>query len=479
MAIGKGAEQRWVDTMITGALVLPMTKGVPLIEDGAVAVDGGRIVAVGPTDDLRSRYRGRQEVDGRKRAILPGFVNTHFHFTQNFLKGSRDDVSLLDWINQVSFPRILEVVGQYRRREALYHHYSVLQGGIDLLRSGITCSVNMEWAMLPDIVDSYEQVGIRAVNTLTLTDVTSWTPEDAVLSHDEYFGLAGELISRCRESKDGRVGFAYGVACPNSNTKELMVRARQHATDDQVPLHIHLAETRYEFDRFMEEQGQTPTAFLESLGFWDRDVWAAHSIWLTEQDQDILARYGVGVAHNPKCNMKISSGAAPVRDMLRRGIAVGLGVDSCAVSDNTDFFETMRTAVFLQRVTTMDPEAILGFEALDMATAMGAKAMKMDDRIGTLEEGKLADLIVVDLTAVNIRPFNNLVNNLVFAANSSNIRSVMVGGEWLIENGKFVRFDEEAMLDEAEGYIAQLLKEKGLDVPSYFAIAQQGKETDQ
>ena len=461
-----------VDILIKKAMVLPMTEGEPLILDGAVAIEKGKIVAVGEYSHIASSYQGKKVIDGRGKAVLPGFINTHFHFTQNFLKGSKDDVNLLDWIDKVSFPRIKEVVSQYRNKETAYHHYSVLHGGIDLLRSGITCSVNMEWAMQPQIVDSYEQVGIRAINTLTLTDVKSWTPAEAVLEHDEYFSLAESLIERCKSSKGGRVEFAYGVACLNSTTEELVVKARQRATDDKVKLHIHLAESKYEFDRIMTKYNKTPTAYLEELGFWDEDVWAAHCIWLNSADIDILNRHKVGIAHNPKCNMKICCGVAPITEMLKKGLAIGLGIDSCAVSDNTDFFEVMRTAIFLQRVTTMDPTAILGRDALVMATRAGAEVVKLKEKIGTLEVGKEADLIILDLREVNLRPFNNLINNLVFAANSSNIKTVMVAGEILIKEGKFTRFDEEAILDEAEEYIAFILRKKGLEIPPYFMIKQ-------
>jgi len=199
-------------------------------------------------------------------------------------------------------------------------------------------------------------------------------------------------------------------------------------------------------------------------------VWAAHSIWLDDEDIDILAERGVGVAHNPKCNMKIADGAAPIAKMLRKGIPVGLGIDSCAVSDNTDFFEAMRTMVFLQRVHTLDPKAVLGKDALRMATIEGAKVLGMDDRIGSIEKGKSADLLLIDLSGVNTRPYNNLVNNLVFAANSSNIERVIVEGETLMEKGVFTRFDRDSMLDEVERRAAEIYRKAGIELSEYFMI---------
>lgn len=458
-----------VELLIRHGVVLPMSEGEPVIEDGAVAISAGKIIEVGPDAELSRRYRTRQEINASRMAVLPGFINTHFHFMQNFLKGSRDDLDLLGWIDQVSFPRIRVVVDQFRKGNHALHHHSAMHAGIDLLKSGVTCTVNMEWAMGPSIVDAYDLLRMRVINTLTLTDVTTWTPPEAVLSHEEYFSLADALIDRCKRSD--RAEFAYGIACPNSNTEALIRRAREEANKNQVRLHVHLAETEYEYNSIKEKHGVTPTQYLDRLGFWGKDTWAAHCIWLDDSDIDILKHRGVGVAHNPKCNMKIADGAAPIRQMLQKGVDVGLGIDSCAVSDNTDFFEAMRTAIFLQRLVTKDATAVRGRDALRMATIGGARVLKMDSLIGSLEPGKSADLIMVDLTGVNMRPYNDYVNNLVFAANSSNIRLVMVGGEVLVHDGRMISLDEDAAIEEAEEYAYKTFSKAGLSLAPYFQIS--------
>ena len=171
--------------------------------------------------------------------------------------------------------------------------------------------------MGPSVVDAYDLLKMRVINTLTLTDVTSWTPPEAVLSHEEYFALADALIDRCKRSKYAE--FAYGVACPNSNTEAMIRRAREEATKNHVRLHVHLAETEYEYSSIKQKHGVTPTRYLDQLGFWGKDTWGAHCIWLDDEDVDILKRHGVGVAHNPKCNMKIADGAAPIRADARKG----------------------------------------------------------------------------------------------------------------------------------------------------------------
>ncbi|QRN85941.1 amidohydrolase family protein [Clostridia bacterium] len=452
------------DLVVRNALVLPMTDNETWFR-GSVAVDGGEITSILP-DAEGIRLDAKKVIDANGMALLPGFVNTHFHFTQNFLKGSRDDLDLLDWIDQVSFPRIKHIVSQYRKGDYGYHHHSVMHAGIDLIRSGITTTINMEWATPVEILKSYKKLGIKVINGLTLTDNCDWTPKEAVLSWEQYFDLSKALIEGCKG--DEQLSFAYAVACPNSNTKEMLQRTRQEAYDNKAKVHIHLAETKYEFDKYMELYGKSPTQFLEDMNFWDSDVWAAHSIWLTDEDIKILHSHDVGIAHNPKCNMKIADGAAPIAKMLDLGMDVGLGIDSCAVSDNTDFFEAMRAFVFLQRVTTLDPKIVLGRDALAMATRLGARAMNMGDRIGTLEEGKDADMILVNLRDVNIRPLNNIFNNIVFAANSHNIKTVIARGNILMEDGVITCLDEEKELAEAEEFVYKALRDNGMELPDYF-----------
>ncbi len=457
------------DLIIQNGIILTQDPNDTVLYNGAVAISGGRISAVGETSEILKRYRAPDVIDAAAKAVLPGFVNTHFHFTQSFMKGTRDDLDLLEWIDQVSFPRIKVTMDGYRRGSSEIHKLAALHAGIDLLSSGVTCTVNMEWGMRPDVLETYDRIGARIVNVLTLTDVDSWTPKEAIIPTDECFSLAHSLIEAFRGGS-GKVEFAYGIACPNSATEDLIRRARADATEQGVRVHIHLAETKYEYDRFVRDRGVTPTRYLEDIGFWADDVWAAHCIWLDDVDIDILARRGVGVAHNPKCNMKIADGTAPIAKMLRKGVAVGLGIDSCAVSDNTDFFEAMRTMLFLQRITEMDPKAVLGREALRMATIGGARVLGKEREIGSIEPGKQADLVLVDLSGVHTRPYNDLVNNLVFAANSAAVARVIVGGETLVENGSFARFDKDSVLDETERRAAEIYREAGISLPRHFMI---------
>lgn len=464
-------DQRIVDMVIENGVVVPVTGPDNVIYDGAVAVDHDRIVGVGSRVEVKKKFAGKKVIDAWGKAVIPGLINAHCHFLQNFLKGSKDDLPLVEWIEQVSFPRIKLAVQDYLHNKPELQYYASLHGCIEALKSGNTTTVNMEWATPPETIGVYEKTGARVMHALTFTDNDQWTPPEAILSNEEIFGLADRLIERCKESQDHRVTFCYGVACPNSCSTELIRTVRQEADRHGARVHVHLAETNFEMNNIKNKFGKTPTAYLADTGLLGPDAFAAHGIWLTDEDIGILRETGTSIVHNPECNMKIASGVAPIAKMLKAGVNVALGTDSCATNDNTDLFEAMRLAVMLQRVYNLDAMCVSSYQGLEMATRGGAEAIGMGNELGSLEIGKLADIVLVDLTAVNMRPVNNALNNLVYCTNSSNVDTVIVNGEVVVEKGRLVTVDEEEALDQAEGYAGKRFQEAGLNVPPYFNLA--------
>ncbi|ATW25883.1 amidohydrolase family protein [Candidatus Formimonas warabiya] len=460
--------KRQVDILIEHGLIVPVTGPDQIMGDGAVAIDGGKIIAVGPQEELGERYSGRKTIDARHKAVLPGLINAHCHFLQNFLKGAKDDLPLIKWIEEVSFPRIRLAVQDYLAHRPELQYYATLHGCIEALKCGITTAVNMEWATPLETIDVYEHTGIRGVHTLTFTDNDQWTPPEAILSDGEIFGLADRLIERCARSKDRRVAFCYGIACPNSCSPALISKVREEADKNKVLVHLHLAETNFEFQNISKKYHKTPTGYLHQLGILGPDVFVAHGIWLTDEDIQILKETGTSVVHNPECNMKIASGVAPIAKMARAGINISLGTDSCAVNDNTDLFETMRTTVLLQRVHQLDSACLSSYQALEMATLGGARAIGLGDKLGSLEPGKLADLILVDLTSINMRPVNNVINNLVYCANTNNVDTVIVDGKVVVEKQLLLNLDEEKAVSQAEKFAQRRFEAAGLKLPAYF-----------
>lgn len=457
-----------VDILIQNGLVVTVDQQQPVIEDGAVAINEGRIVAVGPTAEVAGQYQAKKVFDARRKAVMPGFVDAHHHFLQNFHKGTRDDLALIDWIDKVSVPRIRVAVQDYLKGIYDIQLHASRLGCVDAIKSGITTILNMEWATHPSVVDVFEQAGIRVRHTITMTD--QWISPEVILPHDRLLVLADQLKERCQSSANGRVSFSYGLACPNSCSVGLIKEVRALADRNQIPVHIHIAETEYEWHNIHNLFGATPTRHLHNLGLLGPDVQGAHSIWLSDEDIELYRETGTKVVHNPECNMKIADGIAPITKMLEAGVVVSLGTDSCSVNDNMDMFEAMRTAAFLQKVTTMDPAVLPAATSLRMATLGGAEALNMQHEIGSLEVGKKADLLLVDLSGAHMRPINNLENSLVYCANANDIQTVICDGRVIMEDRRILTLDEEEWVSNATRYAYERFTAEGIELPGYYNL---------
>ncbi|MFN8453242.1 MAG: amidohydrolase [Anaerolineae bacterium] len=457
-----------IDLLIQNGLVVTINERQPVIEDGAVAVNAGRIVAVGPTAEVAGRYQAKKVLEARRKAVMPGFIDTHHHFLQNFHKGTRDDLALLDWIDNVSVPRIRVAVQDYLKGVYDIQIHASKLGCVDAIKSGITTILNMEWATHPSVVEVFEQAGIRVRHTITMTD--QWISPEVIMPHDRLLRLADEILERCRTSVNGRVSFSYGLACPNSCSVGLIKEVRALADRNHVPIHIHIAETKYEWDNIHNLFGTTPTGHLHNLGLLGPDVQGAHCIWLSDEDIELYRRTGAKVAHNPECNMKVADGIAPIAKILEAGVVVSLGTDSCAVNDNMDMFEAMRTAAFLQKVTTMNPAVLPASTTMRMATLGGAEALGVADELGSLEVGKKADLILVDLSGAHMRPINNLENSLVYCANAHDVQTVICDGQVVMEDRQILTLNEEEWVSQATRYAYERFSAAGIKLPNYYSL---------
>ena len=458
-----------VDLLIRNGVVVTMDDNQTIHYDGAVAIDQGRIVDVGPEDRIAGRYTSKETIDAHHNAVLPGLIDTHHHFLQNLLKGARDDLAFVDWIDQVSSPLISMAVRDYLEGNHALQWQATRLGCAEALLSGITTIVNMEWATAPEVVDVYEQAGIRVVHALYLTDVDQWGSPGMLLSLDATMDLAEQLIARCLGSEGGRVTFRYGPACENSASSELLQEVRRLADRSQVGIHMHIAESKFGWDNIQARYRKTPVQYLHDLGLLGPDLLGTHCIWLSDTDIEILKETGTSVSYNPECHMKLALGIAPVTKMLEAGVSVSLGTDTCAVNDDMDLFEAMRVGAFLQKISTMDPAVLPAYEALKLGTIGGARALGMQDEIGSLQVGKKADVIVVDLDRVHMRPINNLVNNLVYCTSASHdVETVIVDGRVVVEDRVLLPWDEQSVIAEAEAYAHQRFAEVGLPVSPFY-----------
>lgn len=461
-------QRKKVDTLIQRGMIVPMGSA-EIIENGSVAIVEGAIADVGPTDRIEAAYEADQTIDASGKAVLPGFVDTHHHFLQHYLKGPRDDVDLPQWIENVSAPVITRTVRDFKEGNNDMQLVATRLGCLEAVKMGITTILNMEWATHPSLLDVYDLVGNRVVHTLTFTDIDEWDNPDMLLPIPRCFELADALIAKCTDLSKKRVEFRYGIADEICATPELVKEIRAAADRSGCGIHLHMAETKRSVEKIGRLYGSTPVAYLEGLGLLESDVLGAHCIYMNENDLDIMARTGATVSHNPEANTKIAEGIAPVAGMLDRGIPVSLGTDTVAANDNMDMFEAMRLAAFLQKVSTEDPTRLPAYSALEMATTGGARALEMEDRIGSLEAGKKADIILVDIDSLHMQPRNSIVNNLVYCASAaSDVDTVLIEGDVVVHSGELVHFDEKSEVAAFKEFARRELAKEGLTLPSYY-----------
>ncbi len=415
-----------------------------VIENGAIAVRGERILAVGTRAEIDARFQPRQRLDRPDAILAPGLVNTHTHAAMSLFRGIADDQKLQDWLEKYIFP------AEAKNVSPDFVRWGTRLGCLEMLLGGTTAFTDMYY--FEDVVaEAAKEAGMRGVLGETIIGFPApdfKTPAETLTFTEKY-------LQRFRN--DPLIVPAVAPQALYTNSDETLRASRALANKYGAPLIIHLSETKKENDDEQAKRHQSPTRTLDSLGLFNGRTVAAHSVWMSDADLAILKARGVGVAHCPSSNMKLASGVAPVVKMLALGIAVGLGPDGPAGSNNDfNLFEEMDLAATLQKVATLDPQALPATAALDMATIGGARALGMEKEIGSLEPGKRADMIFVRLDRPNAVPLYDAVSQMVYALKAEDVRDVMVNGRPVVRDGKIVTLNEAAILQKAGEYRAKV-----------------------
>jgi 5-methylthioadenosine/S-adenosylhomocysteine deaminase len=416
----------------------------PVIENGAVAIAGARIVGVGTRAEIDARFQAARRLDRPQAILAPGLINTHTHAAMSLFRGIADDLRLQDWLERYIFP------AEAKNVSPDFVRWGTRLGCLEMLLGGTTTFTDMYY--FEDVVaEAAREAGMRGVLGETIIGfpvADNKTPADAL-------AYTGRYLARFRG--DPLVVAAVAPHALYTNSDETLKASRALADKYHAPLIVHLSETKKENDDTLAARHMTPTQVLDSLGVFGGRTVAAHCVWVDEADMAILHARGVGVAHCPSSNMKLASGAAPVVRMLAMGIHVGLGTDGVAGSNNAlDMFQEMDLAAKLQKVMTMDPRALPAGAALEMATMGGARVLGMEREIGSIEAGKRADLILVRLDRANAVPLYDAVSQMVYALKAGDVRDVMVNGRPVVSDGKILTLDEKQVLDKAEEYRAKI-----------------------
>lgn len=413
---------------IRGGTVITMNAGKEIIRNGMIRVENGAITAVGTAD--QPPMPGAEIVDASGHVVLPGLINTHTHAAMTLFRSYADDLPLMDWLQQKIWPA-------EERLTAEDIYWGTRLAIQEMALGGIT-TFNDMYDSVDDVARAVEETGVRGVISRGL--IVHSAPQNLRESED--------FFRRWHGGADGRVTVMLGPHAPYTSTPEFLREVVASAKNLGAAIHVHLAETVAETEQIMEGYGKRPFAYLADTGMLDLQVIAAHCVWLNNEEIREIAKYRWGIAHNPISNLKLGSGIAPVPEMLNAGIPVGLGTDGAASNNRLDLWSEMKTAAILHKGAKQNPEIIPAYQALEMATILGAKTLGMEDTIGSLEVGKRADIIMVDLDKSHLTPVHDPVSLMVYVATPHDVAHVMVDGDWVVRDGQFLPFEEEIAIRE-------------------------------
>jgi 5-methylthioadenosine/S-adenosylhomocysteine deaminase len=429
-----------VDLIVSGGTVVTMDAKRTIYEDGSIAVKGDSIVAVGPRAEIENRYKGLQSINSKGKLVLPGFVNGHTHVPMTLFRGLHDDVTLNDWLYKYIFPAEAKNVNEE------FVRWGTRLAAAEQIRAGVTTFADMYY-FEDAVAEETKAAGMRGVLGETFIDFPA--PDNK--SEAEMLAYTERFLKKWQGDP-----LIHAAPAPHSIytcSKKTLQDAAALARKYHGPILIHVAEMKKEWDDSQKQNGMSPVQYLEKIGVLGPDVVAAHCIFVDETDRKLLAERQVGCVHNPSSNMMLASGVSPVPEMRTAGIAVGLGTDGPAGSNNDlDLMEEMDLAAKLAKITKMDPLALNAKAVVEMATIDGARALHLEKEIGSLEMGKKADLVLINLDAPNAVPMYDIYAQLAYALKGSDVETVVIGGRVVMRERKLLTVNEEEVLQKAREY---------------------------
>lgn len=381
--------------------------------------------------EIGARLEADYVIDGDGKAAIPGLINTHTHAAMTLFRGYADDMKLHEWLQDKIWPTEAKLT-----EEDVY--WGTKLACLEMIKTGTTCFNDMYWHM-NGAIKAVDEMGIRAVLSTVFIDLFDKERGDKEVKNSKKF------IKGIKALKNERIIPALGPHALYTVSQEKLQWAKEYSDKEDLLIHFHLAETKNEIEDCVRKNGKKPVQFLNEIGFLGENLIAAHCNWLDREDIKILARNNVKISHNPVSNMKLSAGVLPYTEMKKFGLIISLGTDGCASNNNLDMFESMKFAALLQKLRSNDPTVMPALEAFNLATLNGAKSLKIN--AGVIEEGKLADIVLIDLKRPELTPNHDLISNLVYSANGSSVDTVICNGRILMQNRKVD--NEEEILERA------------------------------
>ena len=424
-----------IDLIILGGKVLLIDAKNTCLDNTAIAINEGNIIAIDQPEKITRQYSARKTITAKDSLVMPGFVNCHTHAAMTCFRGIADDMELMDWLNNYIFPAEAKNVN----KDLAY--WGSLLACAEMIKSGTTTFCDM-YIFEDETARAAKQAGMRCIIGEVLFDFpspNSKTPQEGL----DYTRM---LIEKWQN--DPLISILVEPHALYTCSPDLLAKAKKLADDYSVPLGIHLLENKSEKEQLQKKFGKDAVIFLKDIGYLNERFLALHCVCLTAEDIRLFADYGVKVSHNPASNMKLASGVAPVPDMLKAGITVGLGTDGCASNNTLDMIKEMSTAAKLHKVARLDPTVMNAQTVVRMATIEGAGALGMYKITGSLEVGKKADIIIIGLNKPHLTPLYNEYSHLVYAASGADIDTVLINGKVVMENRSLLTIDETEVMQK-------------------------------
>lgn len=439
------AQKKSVDLIISGGTVVTMDANKRLILNGAVAVKADKIVAVDTSSEIARQFSSKQKINADGKVIIPGLINTHTHIPMTLFRGIADDLDLQEWLTKYIFPAEAKNVTED------FVRVGTRLGLAELIRGGTTTYCDMYY-FEDAIADETQKAGVRGVLGETVIDFP--VPDNK--TWDEAMNYTEKFIKKWQGNS--LIIPAIAPHAPYTVSEEHLKQARALSDKLNAPLVIHLAEAETETEFIQKNhKGIRPIEYVEKIGFLNNRVIAAHVIQANEAELEILKRRGVGIAHNPQSNMKLAAGVAPVPLMLKMDLPVGLGTDGAASNNDLSLWEEMDTAAKLHKVFAKDPKVVSAEQAFEMATIRGARALHLENLIGSIETGKRADLVIVDFDSLHQTPYFNIYSSLVYATKAEDVRHVIINGKVIMRDKRLLTLNESDIKKDANSYRQKII----------------------
>ena len=438
------AQRKSVDLIISGGTIVTMNAEKRLIENGSVAVHKSEIIAVGTASEIAQKFTARQTINASNKVVIPGLINTHTHIPMTLFRGISDDLDLQEWLTKYIFPAEAKNVTED------FVRVGTRLGLAEMIRGGTTTYCDMYY-FEDAIADETAKAGVRGVLGETIIDFP--VPDNK--THEEAMRYSERFVNRWKNHP--LIVPALAPHAPYTVSTEHLNAIRKLSDKLNATVVIHVAETKKEVDDSLAAKKLRPVEYLESIGFLNNRVIAAHTVHISDAEIDILKKRGVGAAHNPQSNMKLASGVAPIPQMLLKDFPVGLGTDGAASNNDLNLWEEMDTAAKLHKTFANDPKVLTAEQAFEMATIRGARALHLEKLVGSIETGKRADIAIVDFDGLHQTPYFNVYSSLVYATKASDVRTVIINGKIVMLNRRLLTLDENVIKNTANAYRRKII----------------------